>query len=107
MVWKAKTKMEQVRAPINHPNRTDHKVEDSILKLKNKHMLWGAKKIRVLLFKQYPGELIPSVLQFTTSFPEMAWLNPKSEAEGPSLYSPFSTLRSAMKFGAQTIKGSF
>jgi transposase InsO family protein len=54
--------IEQERAPINHPNRTNQKVEDSILELKNKHMLWGAKKIRVLLFKQYPKELIPSVV---------------------------------------------
>src|SRR5690554_3239807 len=54
--------IEQGRAPINHPNRTDQKVEDSILKLKNKHMLWGAKKIRILLFKQHPAELIPSVV---------------------------------------------
>src|SRR5680860_257105 len=54
--------IEQERAPINHPNRTDHKVEDSILKLKSKHMLWGAKKIRILLFKQYPEEVIPSVV---------------------------------------------
>lgn len=25
-------------------------------------MLWGAKKIRILLFKQHPAELIPSVV---------------------------------------------
>jgi hypothetical protein len=31
--------IEQERAPINLTNRTDHKVEESILKLKNKHML--------------------------------------------------------------------
>ncbi|WP_156950111.1 hypothetical protein [Maribacter antarcticus] len=54
--------IEQERAPINHPNRTNHKVQESILKLKNKHMLWDAKKIRSLLFKRYPEELIPSVV---------------------------------------------
>jgi hypothetical protein len=54
--------IEQERAPINHPNRTNHKVEDSILKLKNKHLLWGANKIRVLFFKQYPEKFIPSVV---------------------------------------------
>src|SRR5680860_932412 len=54
--------IEQERAPINHPNRTNHKVEGSILKLKNKHMHLGAKKIRILLFKQYPEELVPSVV---------------------------------------------
>jgi transposase InsO family protein len=54
--------IEQKKAPINHPNRTNHKVENSILKLKNKHLLWGANKIRILLFKEYPKELIPSVV---------------------------------------------
>ncbi len=54
--------IEQKRAPINHPNRTTDKVEKSILKLKDQHMLWGAKKIHILLFKRYPEELIPSVI---------------------------------------------
>ena len=54
--------IEEKQAPINHPNRTDLNVENSILKLKDQHMLWGAKKIRVLLFKEYPEELIPSVV---------------------------------------------
>jgi hypothetical protein len=54
--------IDQERAPINHPNKTKVKVENSILKLKDQHMLWGAKKIRILLFKQYAEELIPSVV---------------------------------------------
>jgi hypothetical protein len=63
--------IEQKKAPINHPNRTNHKVENSILKLKNKHLLWGANKIRILLFKEYPKELIPSVVTVLISFLKM------------------------------------
>jgi transposase len=63
--------IEQKKAPINHPNRTHHKVENSILKLKNKHLLWGANKIRILLFKEYPKELIPSVVTVLISFLKM------------------------------------
>ena len=54
--------IDQEGAPINHPNKTNVKVERSILKLKDQHMLWGAKKICILLLKQYAEELIPSVV---------------------------------------------
>lgn len=54
--------LEKKRAPINHPNRTDEKVEKGILHLKNKHSRWGAKKIRRLLFNDFSSELIPSVV---------------------------------------------
>lgn len=50
------------KVPINHPNRTKPKVENWILKLKDKHPLWGAKKIRILLFKHCAENDIPSVV---------------------------------------------
>ncbi|WP_062055971.1 helix-turn-helix domain-containing protein [Aquimarina longa] len=53
---------EQSKAPCKHPNATDQKIIDSILKLKEKHKLWGAKKIRILLFKEFTKEQIPSVV---------------------------------------------
>lgn len=54
--------LEKKRKPINHPNRTDEKVEEEILHLKHKHPRWGAKKIRRLLFNDFGQELIPSVV---------------------------------------------
>ena len=45
-----------------HPNATNGKVVNSILELKEKHKLWGAKKIRKLLYNDYPDEIIPTVL---------------------------------------------
>ncbi|MFD2186561.1 helix-turn-helix domain-containing protein, partial [Aquimarina celericrescens] len=53
---------EQSRKPGKHPNATDQKIIDGILKLKEKHKLWGAKKIRTLLFKEFAEEEIPSVV---------------------------------------------
>jgi transposase InsO family protein len=53
---------ENSKAPINHPNRTSDKVINEILRLKHKHSNWGAKKIRILLFKAFPPEEIPSVV---------------------------------------------
>ena len=46
----------------SHPNKTDEKVINDILKLKEKHKLWGAKKIRILLFNDFDLENIPSVV---------------------------------------------
>jgi len=53
---------ELARTPRGHPNETNQEVVNSILRLKEKHRLWGAKKIRKLLFNDYPGDNIPSVV---------------------------------------------
>ena len=45
-----------------HPNASDEKVIEGILKLKEKHKLWGAKKIHKLLFNDFSDEVIPSIL---------------------------------------------
>jgi len=50
------------RTPRGHPRETDEKIVNSILKLKEKHRLWGAKKIRKLLFNDYTDSNIPSVV---------------------------------------------
>lgn len=53
---------EQSRSPQKHPNSTPEKIVESILELKTKHKLWGAKKIRILLFNDFTDEQIPSVV---------------------------------------------
>ena len=45
---------EQSRTPKKHPNATKENIVDGILKLKKKYSLWGAKKIRKLLFNDFP-----------------------------------------------------
>ena len=45
-----------------HPNSTNEKVINAILQLKKKHKLWGAKKIRILMFNDFPKNEIPSVV---------------------------------------------
>ncbi len=50
------------RSPKNHPNQTSEKIEHQIIKLKEKYPRWGAKKIRVLLFKNCSEKDIPSVV---------------------------------------------
>jgi len=45
-----------------HPNATDQKVVEGILKLKEKHKLWGAKKIHKPLYNDFSNDQIPSML---------------------------------------------
>ena len=54
--------LEKHRIPKSHPLETDQIIVDGIIKLKEKHRLWGAKKIRKLLFNDHPAVKIPSVV---------------------------------------------
>ena len=53
---------EHSRTPSNHPNATPQNIVKGILKLKEKYPRWGAKKIRILLFKEFTEKQIPSVV---------------------------------------------
>ena len=53
---------EQSRTPRKHPNETKEIIVQGILKLKEKHPRWGAKKIKILLFNDFTEDQIPSVV---------------------------------------------
>lgn len=46
----------QSRAPHRHPNQTSEEVEQAILKLREEHRCWGARKIRARLERQAEKE---------------------------------------------------
>lgn len=48
------------RAPLRIPHKIPKKVEVAIIKLRKKHALWGARKIKILLEQKIIKELIPS-----------------------------------------------
>ena len=48
------------RAPLSIPHRTPIRIEKKIVALRNKHETWGARKIKVLLEKDFRKEQIPS-----------------------------------------------
>ena len=50
----------QSKIPNNIPHKTPLKIEDSIIKLRNKYPLWGARKIKKLLERDYCENEIPS-----------------------------------------------
>lgn len=53
--------LELSKTPRHHPRETDQKIVNGIIKLKEKHRLWGAKKITKLLLKEFHCNIIPSV----------------------------------------------
>jgi transposase len=63
-----------------HPNSTDENVVNGILTLKEKHKLWGAKKIHKLLYNDFSDELIPSVLHSSTNILNKTRFSEASEA---------------------------
>jgi len=65
------------KAPIHHPNQTDPKVVNKVLKLKERHKTWGAKKLRVLLFNDFTENQIPSVVTVHNILKKKAWCNLK------------------------------
>ena len=52
--------------PINHPNKTVPEIETAILYFRNKHKNWGARKIKVLLEKDFDKSLVPSSMTIHT-----------------------------------------
>jgi len=54
--------IDKTKTPKKHPNQTKDYIVKRILELKRKHKLWGAKKIKKLLFNDCLEEDIPSVV---------------------------------------------
>ena len=53
---------ENSKKPRNHPDTTKDHIVKAILKLKDKHPNWGAKKIRILMFNDFPESEVPSYI---------------------------------------------
>jgi transposase InsO family protein len=51
---------ERSKRPRNIPHKTPEKIEQAIVKLRSKHKNWGARKLMVLLLKEFSATEIPS-----------------------------------------------
>lgn len=51
---------ERSREPRRHPNQTSQAIEESIVKQREAHLRWGAKKIRELVVREHGNDLVPS-----------------------------------------------
>ena len=52
----------QSKAPKHSPNETPEEVKTAILYFRNKYKNWGARKIKVLLEREFNSELVPSAM---------------------------------------------
>jgi len=52
---------ERQKAPLKHPNKISHKIEESIISYRKKHPRWGAQKIWKLLHNDFQEKEVPSI----------------------------------------------
>ena len=91
--------LDDSKAPIHHPNQTDPKVVDKVLKLKERHKTWGAKKLRVLLFNDFTENQIPSVVTVHNILKKNGLVQPQKRLRR-------MIHNSVMRYGVPTIKES-
>ncbi|HEV2397869.1 MAG TPA: IS481 family transposase, partial [Candidatus Sulfotelmatobacter sp.] len=51
---------ERSRAPRRHPNQTAAEIERQVVELRQEHMRWGPRKLKVVLERQQPGQSWPA-----------------------------------------------
>lgn len=98
---------EQSRKPGIHPNATDQKIIDGILRLKEKHKLWGAKKIRTLLFKEFTKEQIPSVVTVHNILRKNGLVSPQKRMRRVKPLYPIFDPKSCNEVWSADYKGKF
>ncbi len=95
------------RKPGKHPNTTDEKIVKSILRLKEKHKLWGAKKIRVLMFKEFPKDQIPSVVTVHNILRKNGLVSPQKRMRRVKPVYPIFDPKSCNEVWSADYKGKF
>ena len=98
---------EQSRAPGKHPNATSEIIIESILNLKRKYKLWGAKKIRELLFKEFPKEEVPSVITVHNILKKNGFVCPQKRMRRVKPVFPIFDPKSCNEVWSADYKGKF
>lgn len=99
--------LEKTRTPKAHPKETDQKVVEGIIKLKEKHRLWGAKKIRKLLFNDCPDEKIPSVVTVHNILRKHGFVNPQKRLRRVKPIHPIFDPKQCNEVWSADYKGKF
>ncbi|WP_101449223.1 integrase core domain-containing protein [Aquimarina sp. MAR_2010_214] len=98
---------EQSRVPGKHPNATSENIVKSIIKLKEKHKLWGAKKIRILLFKEFTEQQIPSVVTVHNILRKNGLVSPQKRMRRVKPVFPIFDPKSCNEVWSADYKGKF
>ena len=98
---------EQSRTPRNHPNATAENIVKKILELKTKHIRWGAKKIRILMFNDFTEEDIPSVVTIHNILKKNGMVCPQKRMRRVKPVYPIFDPKSCNEVWSADYKGKF
>jgi len=90
-----------------HPNATDEKVVKSIILLKEKHKLWGAKKIHRLLYNDFSNEIIPTVLTVHNILKKHGLVSPQKRLRRVKPIHPIFDPKACNEVWSADYKGKF
>lgn len=90
-----------------HPNATNQKVVESILKLKEKHRLWGAKKIHRLLYNDYSADEIPTMLTVHNILKKHGFVTPQKRLRRVKPIHPIFDPKQCNEVWSADYKGKF
>ena len=99
--------MEHSKTPWNHPNKTEEKIEQKIIQLKEKHSLWGAKKIRRLLLNDCDQEEVPSVVTVHKILKQNGFVKPQKRVRRVKPVFPIFDPQECNEVWSADYKGKF
>lgn len=97
----------QSTAPKKHPNSTKDEVVKNIIQLKEKHKLWGAKKIRRLLFNVCLEKDIPSIVTVHNILLKHGFVKPQKRCKRVKPVFPIFDPKECNEVWSADYKGKF
>ena len=94
-------------APKNHPNQTAPEVQTAILYFRNKYKNWGARKIKVLLEREFDQDLIPSAMTIHSIMKKNGLVIPKKRFRRVKPIQPIYDAQQCNDVWSTDYKGKF
>jgi len=99
---------DQERIPNNHPNQTDKRIVNKLIKMKYQYRKWGPKKIIALLENKYPNKKWPVVSTVGTWFKKYGLVQQRKFRRKVAPYEePFLECRNPNDIWSADYKGQF
>ena len=94
-------------APKNSPNKTPFEIENAIIYFRNKYKNWGARKIKVLLEREFAPKLIPSSMTIHTIMKKHGMVIPKKRLRRVKPIYPIHDAKACNDVWSTDYKGKF
>lgn len=99
---------ERSRAPLRHPNQTPGEIESLVLEMRRAHPLWGPRKLKAVLERQYPELVMPAASTMGAMLEREGLTHRRSKRRRVEPYSqPFAPAREPNDEWAGDFKGWF